>query len=1036
MPNCIICASDNITFAGVGKCNHIICSVCFLRLRSKSKDFNCTICKTRLDFVIVYNCANTKSKTKTFEDFGVAEIDNTIPILSRYGTADIDYATQMLFCGCTDHYKKLQDLRSEGVCPFKQCKERFSSLTHLEDHLRKHHHGLKFCKLCLNNRRLFLSENKLMSDKELKIHMDSNSHPPCPFCSNAHFFDLNDLFHHLRKDHMSCHLCPAAMQHRFYKDINSLSTHINEHHFLCPHCELEGNLSGFNNHTEFVSHLQIIHGVNKDLNKLLLAFQQKTSNKFPNNNTQISATYFDFSTMTTTNSQAQTSSLTPPAQAPALAYGSVPRNMKIAGRVTSTGRFIRDSSDERMQACIDESHATHASITAKSFAKVTNATLHDNKMKELHAQEFPDLGLASSSRASAHPMSMVKSLQQSDAIKRSNNFEKEKCMQEDMSKRQSRAELLAEAFGVKIPTFDHLLQYVIKAGEVGASANAGASGAQFYSQMFKMPLYPSALLSWGRNNRKDLLVIEKRLHLAIADKDANSLQLKPMQHPSRTIMHALAIYYGMNSFEFEKEPKRYVSLVKQISSSKPELSLSSASEKTPVVVPPAPLTEPKKSVAHEHEIYLAKRRPAFYISCYETSPIAITLVTANIASTTNNKKFTASEVVCCLVVGEILNVLIEDVKSSGLDISMFRILSVRIVGQSMILIEFESMKMALDVFLLLSSSATLDSLGCKLPVAWEANPNANPFRQPSMTSFYKDIYKIHPLFSPEYELSDAMNPPTATSIGRSHWRRLSHVSTSSDAYAAAVIPAGDNWRKLYISKSFEGDDNWRSKREEEAEEEHQQHLQQAMLFNTSHATNWVFVDPNTNSQASNTLQHRPQEPGALEDVEDWEYLCEEPAAGANDKTSEKTETSNSLGLPLPVFANDVRESLCQVGISLPPACFQRLIAASSCAQEAMDNFWNDQDSYHCTGATDGMKSIQVEGHEVSPNVNDDLLSSLLRMGFETAGVAECLLRCATMEEALEFLSAEVDEKDKKNSSASSSSKNNAFSLLFDEGDDA
>ena len=90
------------------------------------------------------------------------------------------------------------------------------------------------------------------------------------------------------------------------------------------------------------------------------------------------------------------------------------------------------------------------------------------------------------------------------------------------------------------------------------------------------PIYPPVLVNWARLNKTELIKIEKKLYTLMTDTQLNSIQLKPMIRGMRIIVHQLARMYLLNTYEFDKEPNRYVSVVKQVDSYLPAWSLSRA----------------------------------------------------------------------------------------------------------------------------------------------------------------------------------------------------------------------------------------------------------------------------------------------------------------------------------------------------------------------------------------------------------------------------------------------------------------------------
>jgi hypothetical protein len=246
---CIIC-SEKRTFFSVGICNHPICSICSLRMRCKSNDNSCTICKQLLYFVIVYNINKGQ---KLFESFGFDDIDARIPGM------DIDHSSNMAFFKCSDHYKFLMNMRS-FKCPIKSCNHSVRSNETLIKHFEVDHASLKLCSLCLEHRPIFFQEQEIFqTENQLKKHkkswgFDGKGHPMCEFCKNC-YFDSSHLYRHMNESHMTCHLCPLNMAQRFYRNTNSLSNHLSDCHFVCKHCERNGHLAAFTSHGAYSEHM-------------------------------------------------------------------------------------------------------------------------------------------------------------------------------------------------------------------------------------------------------------------------------------------------------------------------------------------------------------------------------------------------------------------------------------------------------------------------------------------------------------------------------------------------------------------------------------------------------------------------------------------------------------------------------------------------------------------------------------------------------------------------------------------------------------
>jgi len=109
-------------------------------------------------------------------------------------------------------------------------------------------------------------------------------------------------------------------------------------------------------------------------------------------------------------------------------------------------------------------------------------------------------------------------------------------------------------------------------------------------QILRRPLYSTDLIGWAKNNRVDLLKVEKSIQALLKDERASSVQLKPMKKWSLQCIHELAKYYNLNSQEYLRDttpnriiregqvppPSHYISLVKTIDSNAPSILLSAA----------------------------------------------------------------------------------------------------------------------------------------------------------------------------------------------------------------------------------------------------------------------------------------------------------------------------------------------------------------------------------------------------------------------------------------------------------------------------
>jgi hypothetical protein len=80
-------------------------------------------------------------------------------------------------------------------------------------------------------------------------------HPSCDFC-HKRFFDKDELFKHLRKDHYFCHFCDNDGVNLYFSDYEELRAHFGRDHFLCKEgdCGEEKFTSVFRTEIDFKAH--------------------------------------------------------------------------------------------------------------------------------------------------------------------------------------------------------------------------------------------------------------------------------------------------------------------------------------------------------------------------------------------------------------------------------------------------------------------------------------------------------------------------------------------------------------------------------------------------------------------------------------------------------------------------------------------------------------------------------------------------------------------------------------------------------------
>lgn len=161
-----------------------------------------------------------------------------------------------------DAYHSLMDNKCIkcSVSPFRTFRQ-------LREHMNKAH-NLLYCDICIDNLKLFPSEFKTYTRKDLVVHRrdgdkDDTSHrghPLCEFCDDR-YLDNDQLHAHLRKNHFWCHFCESDGKQDYFKDYPLLRRHFRVEHFLCEEgqCKEEKFTSVFRSKLGLQAHKASAH---------------------------------------------------------------------------------------------------------------------------------------------------------------------------------------------------------------------------------------------------------------------------------------------------------------------------------------------------------------------------------------------------------------------------------------------------------------------------------------------------------------------------------------------------------------------------------------------------------------------------------------------------------------------------------------------------------------------------------------------------------------------------------------------------------
>lgn len=298
--SCAVCA-ETLEWTAYGMCGHReVCSTCVARLRFICNDQNCCICKSNLNFIFVTKALG--EYTSVISDFSVFPSE---PKEGKVGSYWYHEGTHAFFDDI-DHYKTVKamcrlscivcdKMHEEGNGNIKR-KGNLKNVDQLKDHL-SYRHKLVMCNLCLENRKIFICEQKLYTKEQLNQHINTGDsevdgteaerggfmgHPMCEFCKNP-FYGENELYTHMSTEHYTCHICQRQHPGHFeyYRNYDELEIHFRSDHMLC---EDEGCLAKkfivFATESEMKRHNTMEHGGRMSRSKRNAVLQIPTSFRY------------------------------------------------------------------------------------------------------------------------------------------------------------------------------------------------------------------------------------------------------------------------------------------------------------------------------------------------------------------------------------------------------------------------------------------------------------------------------------------------------------------------------------------------------------------------------------------------------------------------------------------------------------------------------------------------------------------------------------------------------------------------------------
>ncbi|CAB3378891.1 Hypothetical predicted protein [Cloeon dipterum] len=241
---CVLCFKEAQLFS-VGECDHPVCYECSTRMRVLCQQTECPICRQDMPKVIF------SPERKPFKLLQHRLTERKYKI--GFTNAEAEEAFRLLL----KHFCRL--------CPEQP---EFRTFNMLKNHMTKEH-NLRFCDLCVDNLKIFTFERRSYTREELGLHrrkgdVDNTSHrghPICEYC-DVRFMDNDELFRHMRRNHLFCHFCDADGRHCYYRSYEDLREHFRSEHYLCEEgeCKDEKFTSAFNSDIDFKAHRASVHG--------------------------------------------------------------------------------------------------------------------------------------------------------------------------------------------------------------------------------------------------------------------------------------------------------------------------------------------------------------------------------------------------------------------------------------------------------------------------------------------------------------------------------------------------------------------------------------------------------------------------------------------------------------------------------------------------------------------------------------------------------------------------------------------------------
>eukprot|EP00960_Hanusia_phi_P066223 766344-Hanusia_phi.AAC.3 len=246
---CMCCCEPMETVALALCGHHNVCGLCCYRLRFLLNQTQCIFCQQVSDSVFIANSQNFPPQGPLDKVFW----DNETKV-------------------CFENEELASRFRALSEAKCTRCGQTFETVQQLQNHT-KLSHRLRYCWLCLENRKIFISEQKVYDNNQFRLHLqgrDASSlksgHPLCRMCWHR-FYDDTQLIYHMSQEHFACHICQRRREDdggqtvEFFQSYEQLFEHFRCKHYVCEETScMELRYIAFGTELELFSHMSSEHG--------------------------------------------------------------------------------------------------------------------------------------------------------------------------------------------------------------------------------------------------------------------------------------------------------------------------------------------------------------------------------------------------------------------------------------------------------------------------------------------------------------------------------------------------------------------------------------------------------------------------------------------------------------------------------------------------------------------------------------------------------------------------------------------------------